>query len=268
MPIANRMSILLNKIEMTLGTKDLNLPDDLKKARWADPPSADFTGGPIALFTIPTFSRMYPNKTTVKLNNAKRTKDGWFILDEVVGLGDGYTVIGAGDIDWTQYGAGISSSISAGYGVYMPNNAMYSLPDIMMAQMSANVYSAFGNANNMYVEFKEPNLVKLVGPNGITYNSSMLENYPITVYLEHNMNLMTIAPTKMSIFEELAAADVARFLYKALMRYDNLETVFGSIDIKLDDLANEASKRDDVIARLEDGRISSANEAMPMIMLI
>ena len=268
MPIANRMSILLSKIEMILGTKDLNLPDELKKEHWADPPTIDFSGGPIALFTIPTFSRMYPNKTTVKLSNAHKTKDGWYILDETLGFGSGYTILGAGDIDWSQYGGGIASSISAGYGIYMPNNAMYSLPDIMMGQMSANINSAYGNANNIYVEFREPNLVRLSGPSGITFGVDMLENYPITVYLQHNLNLMTIAPTKMEIFEELATADVARFLYKALLRFDNLETVYGNVDFKLDDLATEASKRDDVIARLEDGRISAANDGMPLMYII
>lgn len=268
MAIANRMSVLLNKIEMVLGVKQLNLPEDLRKEHWADPVSVDFTGGPIALFTIPTFSRMYPNKTTIYLDNALRTRDGWYILDEHVGLDSSTIILGCGDIDFQSYGGGLASSIGAGYGVYMPNNAMYSMPDIIHGQMSADINSLFGNANNIYVEFKEPNLVKLSGPNGINFGVDMIRNYPINIFIEHNMNLMTIPPTKMDIFEELATADVARFLYKELLRYDNLDTIFGNVDLKLDDIANEASKRDDIISRLNEGRVSAANDAMPMIMLI
>lgn len=268
MPVANRMSILLNKIEMVLGTKTLNLPEDLQKKYWAEPPSPTFTGGPIALFTIPTFSRMYPNKTLVHLDNAKRTRDGWYILDEQVGLNSGITVIGAGDIDWGSYGGGLASSISAGYGIYMPNDAIYSMPDLMMMQMSGDINSLFGNANNIYVEFREPNLVKLSGPNGITLTSTAIANYPINVFIEHNLNLMTIPPMKMNLFEELAIADVARFLYKELLRFDNLETIFTQVDLKLSDLENEANKRDDVLARLEEGRVSAANDNQPMVMLI
>lgn len=268
MPIANRMSILLNKIEMNLGTKQLNLPDELSKKHWADPPSIDFTGGPIALFTIPVFSRMYPNKTTLYLDNAKRTRDGWYILDEQVGLDSGVTVLGAGDINWNMYGGGMNGALSADYGVYMPNTAIYSMPDIMLAQMSSDINSLFSNANNVYVEFKEPNLVRLSGPNGINFSVDLIRNYPITVFIEHNMNLMTIPPTKMNIFEELATADVAKFLFKELMRFDGLETVFANVDLKLSDLETEASRRDDIISRLEEGRVSAANDNQPMIMLI
>lgn len=268
MAIANRMSILLNKIEMVLGTKQLNLPDELSKEHWADPPSVSFTGGPIALFTIPVFSRMYPNRTTIYLDNAKRTRDGWYILDENVGLDSGTVVLGAGDVDFQAYGEGVSPVYGGGYGIYLPNNGMYSLQDLAAGQMGADLNSLFSNANNLYVEFREPNLVKLSGPNGVTFNSAMVTRYPINVFIEHNLNLMTIAPTKMNIFEDLATADVARFLYKELLRYDNLESVFANVDIKLGDIESEANKRDEIIQKLEEGRVSSANENMPMIMLI
>lgn len=269
MPIANRMTELINKIEANLGTDEINLPEKLQKQHWADrsnPPTTP--GGPIALFTIPVFSRMYPLKTTVYLDNAKRDRDGYYILDEIVGLDSGVTIIGAGDIEWTDYGGGLSSSISAGYGIYMPNNAIYGAPDIAMAQMGADLNSLFSNANNIYIDFKEPNKVKLRGPNGIQYTVDMVRNYPVNVFIEHNHNLMTIAPTKMSLFEDLATADVAKWLYKKLLRYENLETVFGNTNIGLSDLENEASKRDTVIEQLEEGRVSIANDAMPIVMLI
>ena len=49
---ANNMTNLLNKIEMRLGTKPLNLPKDISKDKWADVIIND---------TLVTFSRYYPH---------------------------------------------------------------------------------------------------------------------------------------------------------------------------------------------------------------
>ena len=36
MAYANNMTLLLNKIERRLGTKPLNLPEEIQKDKWAD----------------------------------------------------------------------------------------------------------------------------------------------------------------------------------------------------------------------------------------
>jgi hypothetical protein len=72
----------------------------------------------------------------------------------------------------------------------------------------------------------------------------------------------------METFDNLAQADVARFLYNNLKYYDNLETIFINIDMKLNDLEQEGNKRDDIINKLEDSFVSASNDAIPYIMTV
>jgi hypothetical protein len=69
----------------------------------------------------------------------------------------------------------------------------------------------------------------------------------------------------METFEALAQADIARFLYMNLRFYDQLETVYVSIDLKLSELQDEASKRDSIIDTLKESYVSASNDAIPYI---
>ena len=66
----------------------------------------------------------------------------------------------------------------------------------------------------------------------------------------------------------MAIADVATFLYKNLVHYDGLETVYATIDLKINELEQEASKRDNVIEILKDAYVSASNDNIPYIMTI
>jgi hypothetical protein len=72
----------------------------------------------------------------------------------------------------------------------------------------------------------------------------------------------------MEIFEELAEADVAKFLYEELKYYDGLETVYANIDLKMNDLEAKASKREEIVNRLDESHVSAANTHQPMIFTI
>ena len=75
---SNRMNKLLDKIERRLGTQPLNLPDYLRKDRWAT--------DVICNDTLDTFSRFFPNVMHITLSNANtnKTKDGYYLIDEFV----------------------------------------------------------------------------------------------------------------------------------------------------------------------------------------
>ena len=47
-----------------------------------------------------------------------------------------------------------------------------------------------------------------------------------------------------------------------------METVFASIDLKLGDIDNEASKRDQLIEKFENTFVTAANESIPYIITI
>ena len=72
----------------------------------------------------------------------------------------------------------------------------------------------------------------------------------------------------METFENLAQADVARFLYEGLKYFDGLETVYANLDIKLSDLETEAGKRDDIVEKLDEAHVTAANKNQPLILCV
>ena len=255
---SNRMTALLNKLERRLGTKPLNLPEEYGKDAWANEV--------IANETLDTFSRFFPNTLIVKVGKElqKMNSDGWYVIDE--NLMDGIEVIGVRDIDWKIFSQdSIAQQLAGGYGLYSTLPTDYNVDDVMMIQARANMTSIFNNP--IICEYKPPNMVRISG----VYKQDItngLRGFPVTLFIKHATNLMTISPTKMETFEELAECDVARFLYENLKYYEGIETVHASIDIKLSELENKASKRDDIVAKLDEAHISFANDGQPMIFTV
>lgn len=256
MPAGNRMNSLLNKLERRLGTKPLNLPEDLSKDKWATEV--------ICNETLDTFSRYFPNSIHIVLDLSQRKRDGYYLLDEYVP--DSVEILGVRDIDWSLFSRdSLRLQEAQGYGVYdfMTNN--YGLDDIALLQMRADHMSLFNN--QIFIDFKPPNMVKLSTVTGADVTRGM-KSFPIEVLIKHAPNLMTIPSTMMEIFEELAEADVAKFLYENLKYYDGLETVYANIDMKITDLENKASKRDDIVQRLDESHVSAANTHQPLMFTI
>lgn len=253
---ANKMTNLLNKIERRLGTRQLNLPEYLQKSHWASEV--------IENETLDTFSRYFPNGMKINLTNAQRNKQGYYLIDEFIP--DGVTVIGVRDIDWSIFSKdSIAIQQGLGYGTYDYMSSLYSIDDIALMQMRADTVSMFNN--QILVEYKPPNMIRLTTVTGADVGKTV-PNFPIVVHIKHASNLMTIPPTMMEIFEELAEADVARFLYEELKYYDGIETVFANIDMKIADLENKASKRDDIVQRLDDAHVSAANTHQPLMFMV
>jgi hypothetical protein len=118
--------------------------------------------------------------------------------------------------------------------------------------------------NNIFVDFEPPNKVRFQTVTGSDI-TTVMGSVPVTVLIKHAPNLKTIPPTMMEMFEKLAEADVARFLYENLKYYDGLETVHATIDLKMSDLESKASTRDDIVEKLDEAHVSAANKYQPMI---
>ena len=252
----NKMNLLLNKIERRLGVMQLNLPDYLAKDKWAEEV--------IANETLDTFSRYFPNSMHIRLDLSQRTMNGYYIIDEYIP--DGVEVLGVRDIDWSLFSRdSLRLQEAQGYGTYdfMTNN--YGLDDIALLQMRADHMSLFNN--QIFVEYKPPNMIKVSTVTGADITKGM-DSWPIEIFIKHAPNLMTIPPTMMEIFEELAECDVANFLFQNLKYYDGLETVYATIDLKMSDLENKASKRDDIVQRLDEAHVSAANPHQPLMFCV
>lgn len=252
----NKMNNLLNKLERRLGTKPLNLPDDLSKDKWAEEV--------ISNETLDTFSRYFPNSMHITLDLSQRKRDGFYLIDEYVP--ENVEILGVRDIDWSLFSRdSLRLQEAQGYGVYdfMTNN--YGMDDISLLQMRADHMSLFNN--QIFVEFKPPNMIKLSTVTGADITRGM-NSFPIEILIKHAPNLMTIPATMMEIFEDLAEADVARFLYQNLKYYDGLETVYASIDMKISELETIASKRDEIVNKLDESHVSAANAHQPLMFTI
>lgn len=254
--IANRMNSLLNKLERRLGTRQLKLPDYLTKDKWATEV--------IENETLDTFSRYFPNSMHIMLDLSQRNVNGYYLLDEYIP--DSVEIIGVRDIDWSLFSRdSLRLQEAQGYGTYDFMTNQYGLDDIALLQMRADHMSLFNN--QIFVEYKPPNMIKLSTVTGSDITRGM-NSFPVEILIKHASNLMTIPPTMMEIFEELAEADVARFLYEELKYFDGLETVYANIDIKMGDLENKASKRDDIVQRLDDSHVSAANAHQPLMFTV
>lgn len=247
---ANNMSNLINKIEMRLGTKPLNLPEDISKDKWADVIKFD---------TLVTFSRYYPHEFKYELG-PKDKKDGCYYLDE--DLVGGAKILGIRDISWEDFATdSLGIQENAGYGIYDFLGANYGMTDIAMIQMRADHMSLFNKG--IFPKFEPPNRIRL--QSATCRDVGGISTFHVWILLEHNPNLTTISPTQMETFEALAQADIAQFLYRYLKYYDQLQTVYATIDLKLQDLETEANKRDEVINYIKESYVSASNANQPLI---
>ena len=252
----NKMTDLLDKIERRLGTKILNLPKQLSKEEWVTIIEKD---------TIPTFSRYLPNAIKVLVNTKETDSEGYSWVDD--NLPDYVKIIGIRDIDWSSFGViNGGSRTPAGFGIYDMWSSQYGLDEIGLLQARADVSSFFNTA--IYPEYKYPNKIRFKTSAGTAAINFQYDTVPVTLLVEHSKDLSTIAPSKMEIFENLATADVASFLYESLKYFDNLETVFANIDIKIDSLKERADRREDIINELKDGYVSAANSNQPLLFTV
>ena len=248
----NRMTDLLNKIERRLGTKPLSLPPDIAKNKWAEEV--------IENETLDSFSRYYPHKILYLMGPSNK-KGNYYLIDE--DTCENQDILGAADIDWHEFSAKSTAyQGGGGYGTLDMMATGYDVEDICMGQMSADHSSLF--TNGIYVDWVPPNKVRLSATMSNNY-LDFVRSIPINLLVKHPNNLMTIAPTKMELFEALATADVALFLYEYLKHYDGIDTIFATTDLKLASLEDKANKRDEVVQKMEDNYVSAANTNQPIM---
>lgn len=252
----NRMSSLLRKIERRLGTKLLGLPDELNKESWVEVIEDD---------TLDTFSRFFPYKMTIYINTKKPVNGGWFLIDR--DLPEDLTILGVVDINWDKFSNdNVGIQEPNGYGMYdFITNDGFSLDQVGLMQSLADHASCFNY--DIYVDFRPPNMIKLNSVLGTNVGRTF-EHFPLDILLKHPTNLMTISPTMMNTFEDLATADVAIYLKGELKYFNGINTAFANIDLHLDDLDNWASRREDIVQKLDEAHVSASNDALPLMMTV
>ena len=244
------MTLLLNKIERRLGLKVLTLPEGLTKDNWAEVIIED---------TIPTFSRYFPHKITTIIDNTCE-KDGFFFIDKDVP--EGCKIIGVKDIDWQAYRCDPRfDRYGINFATFDFISRDYGIDDVAFTQTSADFMSLFNLG--IYIVFDPPNKIKLESVNGSPV--SRYRPFPLQIFIEHPANLMTISPTMMETFESLAQCDVAIFLYQQLKYFDDFDTTYAQLQLKLDTLQSWADRREDLVNKLDEAHTTTANFEQSMI---
>ena len=176
---------------------------------------------------------------------------------------EGVKLLGIMDIDWMDNTTNNSSlgATSLGGGYYYPSFACpaATFESVLSLQMNADMASLYNRG--LYINFEYPNRFSLKGLGNTDYD---LNQFSVILLVQH-MSLSTISPTKMEIFEALAQADIAKFLYMNLRYYDGLETAYVNIDLKLSELQDEMNKRENVIEKLQESYTSTSNDQCPII---
>ena len=271
------MTKLLNKIERRLGTAQLSLPEYLQKDKWASEV--------ICNDTLDTFSRYLPHKIPYVIGPENK-KGPYYLIDESIcesvsllniqGVPVRFVsrfsstvftipIPGAGDINWREWSHHYPGLMYGGVNSYDMMTSGVDFETFADVQMMADHVSAF--SNGIYVEFFPPNRIKL----NIVIASSFLTNFqriPIELYVKHADNLKTIPPTQMETFERLAIADVATFIYEQLKMYDQLETVYANVDLKLASLEEKARERQQIVDELQQNFVSAANRNQPIMLTV
>ena len=261
MALSNDMTLLLNKIERRLGLIPLSphLPVGMQKPDWANIIKED---------TLVTFSRYYPNRfkliinedSVVKKKEEKTNIVWYYIKDEIL---QNCKLLGIKDIDWTDTSAANNSLTNGSMGTYyypagVPCIAS-TFEEIVGLQTMADFASLYNRG--ITIDFQYPNRFSLRGLGNVNYD---LSQFVVILLVEHK-NISTISPTMMETFELLATCDIANYLFMNLRYYDNFETAYVNIDLKLNELQDWANKKDGVIEELKNAYVSTSNMECPII---
>jgi hypothetical protein len=72
----------------------------------------------------------------------------------------------------------------------------------------------------------------------------------------------------LNTFTDLAEADVCNYILNKIDMYNNMETAFNTIDLKLDTIAEKARRRDEIIEQLKNDHVNASNQYMPIMLTV
>lgn len=229
------VSDMITIIKTELGIYGLSLPIE----------NADeFILKNIRLRTLRTFSTFFPNIIEMEIDLGRLRKISENYQESVYELPK---EIAGREIMTIEKVDSNSRLLGGGYGEYLSptlNPGMGTYEDLMMAQANANLLSTL--TPPMTFKFVKPNILHLFNM-ATVYNSVR-----ITFGLLHSDNFATIPQTSWESFLELAIVDTKKLLYNMLKHYNQIESAYGTVDLKIDDWSNAESDRKEIIERFKD----------------
>lgn len=192
----------------------------------------------VKLRSLRTFSQYYPYvmRQDVDITKWTRIKDHYSeSIYEIPEVMAGLRIMEIRKVDQQNrlIGGGTFSPLMD------PSIDMYN--DLMMSNVGAHLMSSA--APPFTFKYVQPNLLYL-------YNAStMSTQMTIEFAYEHAENFTTIPYTAWDSFYELALLDVKSFLYNSMKHYQDLQTAYGTISLKIEDWASAAQDRKDLLSQ-------------------
>lgn len=138
-----------------------------------------------------------------------------------------------------------------------PGYMQTGLESIIMSGALANITSAFEFAREVFT---------FDAPNKITITRHKVDNFAqIKFQATHPRDLSTIALTYEEEFMKLALLNIKMALYAEMKMYDQIESTFGSITLKIDEWASAEQDRDSLLKEWADKYIVNRADAILVI---
>ena len=231
--MAMNLSELLTSIKMDLGIYALSLPFENTDQALLDV---------IKLKTLKTFSTFIPDVREISVEIPRdliplqeEYTESKFIIPDIF---NGRAILYVRKINLKSklLGNGFISPVFDG--------SIDTYNALMQTQANANLASVA--APPITFKFEPPNILYLYNV-ATAYGKMDLE-----LALMHSENLATINQTSWESFYELALLDIKRFLYNILKHYTEIQTAYGTFNMKIDDWSNAESERKDWIEKARD----------------
>lgn len=227
------MSKLISSIKMDLGVYGMALPFDNPDEVFRDV---------LELKTIPTFSQFQPYYIPLKMDLDKSVeieKNLQYTIYELPDVFDDSEILFVKkleeDLDSFAHGYLDTAALMGGI----------SWGDMMMGQANSNLASIAMPA--VTFEYIAPNKIKIFNDSFMYSRKVRLE-----IAVQHSNNLSTISKTAEYSFTKLATLDIKMMLYNNLKHYNDLQTAYGNINLKIDDWSNAESERVDLLREWEE----------------
>lgn len=223
------LSQLMTRLKMDLGIYVVPLPFNNSEKALNDV---------ILLKTLPVFSQFVPRRweEVVSINDMR-------IVDENVD-------VATYELPQHLLHTPIISIMDCAPMNSMFNGAYYSGTPILSATQDLFEDMMLGNATYDLMSAIAPSFTyDFIRPNRLrVYNMTCyLDKLRLVIGYQHSENLQTIPVDAEQSFYDLALLDVKVFLYNNLKFYDEINTAYGNIKLRIDEWSQAESQREDLI---------------------
>lgn len=227
-------SKIIANIKMDLGIVGIHLPYDNID---------DLIMEIIKVKTLPIFDEVQPNIVPlfINLNDLAVVETNYdsrvYELPDVFGDRE-IMMITELEPTYDEYS---SSAYNNNMYAYSGSMCFCGYQEMILAQANANMIASTSKGTTF--NFIPPNKIEIWSEYGFG------DAYKLKIGLSHAENLSTIPRTCFSSFIQLATLDVKKYLYDNLKHYNDLQTAYGQLSLKLEDWSSCEDERKQLLEK-------------------